>query len=70
MRVIRNCIDRPTLSWRFKLIRPQQKWTVLVDADHAPGETTLKNMSYFHKYLGHCLIDSVSSPSNGCVSLG
>ena len=28
---IRCCIDRPTLSWRFKLDRPQQKLALIVD---------------------------------------
>ena len=34
MRVVRCCIDKPTLSWRFKLDNPQQKLAVPVDADH------------------------------------
>ena len=42
MRVIR-CIDTPALSCRK--LHFLQKWSVLVDADHAPDETTRKSMS-------------------------
>ena len=45
--MIRYCFDRPTLSWRFKLDRPQQKLAVLVDADHALDETTRKGISCY-----------------------
>ena len=66
MRVMRYFIDRPTVSWMFKLNRHQQKLASLVDADHASDETTRKSVMS-HLLGGVFDRDSISSPSNGCV---
>ena len=61
MRVIRCCTDRPRLSGRFKLDRPQQKLTVPVDADHGSDETTRTSMSCCHVHLVHWYIETHSA---------
>ena len=67
MWVMRNCIDRPTLSSTDH----QQKLAVHANADHASDDTTRKKHVVLPQKLG-ALLDrkSVSTPSNCCFAIG
>ena len=54
MRVIRHCIDRPTLSWRFKLDKPP------AEVGGASGEKTTPQMRRHARsmYLARCLVET------------
>ena len=59
VRVMHYCIDRQTLSWKFKLGRPHQK----------VAELGMQTTALMRR---HALLDrdSVSSSSNGCLVIG